>query len=215
MLEVRNLAKSYSGAPVLEGLSLRVETGESLVVCGPSGSGKTTLLRLIAGLETPSAGEILLSGQVASRADWMLPPSARNLGFVFQSSALWPHLTVAANIRFGLHAKPRIEARSRLDELLEQTGVAHLAGRYPHQISGDEARRVALARALAPRPRFLLLDEPLAHLNLELKREMLALIRRYGQERDVCIVYVTHDAEEGRVISTRSLNLPTDSLRAG
>lgn len=207
MLETLNLTKSYSGNQVLHGVTVKIPPGESLVVWGPSGSGKTTLLRLIAGLETPTAGEIRLSGQVVSRPDWVLPPSSRRLGFVFQSSALWPHLTVAANIRFGLQTRPRAAAQRRLEELLEAIDLSHLAGRYPYQISGGEARRVALARALAPRPRVLLLDEPLSHLNEELKQRMLALIRQYGQQPDVSVIYVTHDREEAQAISARSLNL--------
>jgi len=209
MLEIRNIEKAYSVTPVLRGLSVTVEPGEPLVVWGPSGSGKTTLLRLIAGLEVPTTGEILMDGQVVSRRDWLLPPSARQLGFVFQSSALWPHLTVAANIRFALHSRPRLEMRRRLEELLERTELEELAGRYPHQISGGEARRAALARALASRPRYLLLDEPLTHLNDDLKERMLHLIHEYRQQSQACIVYVTHDREEAQTVSTRSINLPT------
>ncbi|MFB3905604.1 MAG: ABC transporter ATP-binding protein [Acidobacteriota bacterium] len=207
MLEIRDLGKRYSGNRILEAISVKVGIGESLVVWGPSGSGKTTLLRLIAGLEAPTAGEIRLDGKLASTPDWLLPPSSRRLGFVFQTSALWPHLTVAGNVRFGLQLWPRREAQQRVGDLLEQMGISHLARRFPHQISGGEARRVALARALAPLPRFLLLDEPLTHLNEELKHLALDVIRRHREETDVCVIYVTHDREEAEAMSGVRLNL--------
>jgi iron(III) transport system ATP-binding protein len=214
VLEIRGLTKSHSGNPVLSDLSLKIQPGESLVVWGPSGSGKTTLLRLIAGLEAPSAGEIYLHGQLASRPDWLAAPSSRRLGFVFQTSALWPHLTVAANIGFGLLGSPRSKARQRVEDLMAEMTVSHLARRFPHQISGGEARRVALARALAPDPRILLLDEPLSHLNAELKQTMLALIRRHSERPGVSVIYVTHDRDEARAISARFLNLGAERPRA-
>jgi len=206
-IEIRQLSKSLGSVQVLERFSLEVADSDCVVVLGPSGSGKTTLLRLIAGLEMPDAGEILLDGQPASRPGWVLPPHRRNLGMVFQSPALWPHMTAAENIRFGLAHLTREEARQRTMDLLAGLALDGLSKRYPHELSGGEARRVALARALAPRPKLLLMDEPLTNLNAELILQSLAVIHAHLEKYRPTLVYVTHDSQEATAISSQVIRL--------
>lgn len=207
MIAVTSLSRYYDGVRALEDVSFEIASGAALAVVGPSGSGKTTLLRLIAGLELPDSGEVHLDGCVVSRPGWALAPHRRGVGLVFQSPALWPHMTVAQNILFGLRGLPHAEARTRLEALLAQTGLKGLERRYPHQISGGQARRVALARALAPRPRFLLLDEPLTNLDARLKEEMLELILAAARDAAATLLYVTHQMEEATRVARRVLRL--------
>ncbi len=206
-IELRHLSKTLGATPVLEDFSLQVAGSGRAVVLGPSGSGKTTLLRLVAGLETPDEGEVLLDGQVASRAGWALPPHARGVGMAFQSPALWPHMTVAANVRFGLAGLPADEIRVRTAALLEALGLGGLEGRHPHQLSGGEARRVALARALAPRPSILLMDEPLTNLNPELKQQALEVILAHLEQYRPTLIFATHDRGEAAAISSQVVQL--------
>jgi iron(III) transport system ATP-binding protein len=213
-IAVRGLTRRYGSTTVLDGLDLEVATGEAVVIVGPSGSGKSTLLRLIAGLEMPDAGEIRLDGTVVSRPGWLLPPHRRGIGFVFQTAALWPHMTVAQNILFGLHGVPRSQARDRLRQVLAEMELDGLDRRYPDQLSVGQARRVALARALAPRPRYLLLDEPLTSLDPELKVHLLALIGAIAVDAQTTMVHVTHDAEEAERIGQRVLVLAGGTLKA-
>lgn len=204
MIRLDGLCKSYDRkSPIIRDASFDLPDGSALAILGPSGSGKTTLLRLIAGLELPDDGTIWRDGEVISEPGWALAPHRRGMGFLFQSPALWPHMTVAQNIRFGLAGWARPAARQRLEELLAQTGLEALSDRFPHQISGGEARRAALARALAPRPACLLMDEPLTHLDADLKQEMLALILSSAAAARASLVYVTHDPAEAEVVSVR------------
>ena len=214
MIEVQHVTKRFGTVTALHDLSVTVPDRGALVVAGPSGCGKTTLLRLIAGLDLPDAGEVQMDGRVVSRPEWGLPPHQRGLGFVFQTAALWPHMTVAQNILFGVQHLRRPEATARLEEVLTQTSLGGLGRRYPHQLSGGQARRVALARALAPHPRYLLLDEPLTNLQVELKTELLALITQTAASIGAALVYVTHDPAEAAAISDRVLILP-EALPAG
>jgi len=212
MIVVDQLTKSYRDVKAVDGVSFEAPRPGSLAILGPSGSGKTTLLRLIAGLEIPDAGEIHINGELVSQPGWAAAPYKRGLGLVFQTSALWPHMTVAQNILFGLHGRPKEEARGRLSELLEQTSLGGLERRYPHEISGGEARRVALARTLAPRPRCLLLDEPLTNVDPDLKRKLLSLIQEEVRQTEACLIYVTHDSSEAGQISGRVLLLKDGCL---
>ena len=212
MILFKQVTKSFGNAKAVNEVSLEVPAGSSMVILGPSGSGKTTLLRLIAGLEIPDAGEIYLDGVLSSKVGWVLAPHQRQLGFVFQSSALWPHMTVAQNIMFGLHGIPQSEAKRRLNELMENTGLDGLERRYPHEISGGEARRVALARTLAPQPRRLLMDEPLTNVDPELKLKLMAFIKQTVVQTKACLIYVTHDADEAKEISERVLTLRNGCL---
>jgi iron(III) transport system ATP-binding protein len=212
MILMDKVTKYKGGLTILNQVILEVPPTESVAIIGPSGSGKTTLLRLIAGLEMPDRGQIFIDGKLMSCPEWTLAPDKRGIGFVFQAPALWPHMTVAQNILFGLQGLTKKVARLRLEELLARTSLSGLADRYPHQISGGEARRVALARALAPRPRCLLLDEPLTNLDPELKEDMLCLIEESIWESRICSIYVTHDADEAERISERILTLKGGSL---
>jgi iron(III) transport system ATP-binding protein len=212
MMQLNQVSKAYRETTAVNQICFEAAAGSSTVILGPSGAGKTTLLRLIAGLEMPDAGEIYLDGALASRAGWVMTPYQRGIGFVFQSSSLWPHMTVAQNILFGLHDIPRKEADNRLHDLLEKTSLLGLENRYPHQISGGEARRVALARTLAPRPGRLLLDEPLTNVDPELKCKMLSLIKQSVIDAKACLIYVTHDASEAAQISERVLTMTNGRL---
>lgn len=206
-INIRGIAKAFGSVSVLERVSLDITPKERLVIVGPSGSGKTTLLRLIAGLETPDAGEIWIDGRQASSPTQVIPPHMRNTGMAFQVPALWPHMTVWDNIAFGLARLDGREIQRRIEELLTALGLERLSRRYPHQISGGEARRVALARALAPRPAILLLDEPLTHLNPDLKQRVLSVLQTHLDRYQPVLVYVTHDNDEARLIATRIVNL--------
>lgn len=207
-VELRDLCFSWGHQPVLRGLNLRVGADETVAVLGRSGSGKSTLLRLVAGLEPPQQGHVLLDGRPRSGPGWADPPHARGLGIVFQGDALWPHMSVAGNLRFTLTGLPRDAAETRIDEILLSLGIASLRDRRPQTLSGGEARRVALARALAPRPRALLLDEPLAHLDTELRDEMLALLAPLlAGPPALPTILVTHDPTVATRLAHRTLRL--------
>ena len=196
LIDVRGVGKAFGAVTALEGVSFSLGPHRRMAVLGHSASGKTTLLRLLAGLELPDEGEVVLSGRTASSPGWAMPPGRRGLGYVFQSPALWPHMTVAAHLRFGLHGLSRDEADGRVAELVELAGLQGLEKRYPDQLSGGQQRRVALARTLAPRPGCLLMDEPLTNLDDELRAQMLELIVRAAEETGAALVYVTHDRSE-------------------
>jgi iron(III) transport system ATP-binding protein len=204
---LKEVSITYGTLKVLDNLNFALETGERIVIIGPSGCGKTTLLRLIAGLEMPEKGEIRIEGRVVSKPGWILPPNKRNLGFVFQAPSLWPHMTVEQNILFGLARHPEKNAHERLKEMMEKTSTSHLTGRFPDQISGGEARRVSIARALAPSPGFLLMDEPLTNLDKPLKKGLLAMINKLVEDEKLTLLYVTHDHEEASFITNRILTL--------
>jgi len=212
LISLRCVSKRYGGVSAVEQVSLDVKASSTLCIVGPSGSGKTTLLRLIAGLEEPDAGEVWLDDQPASTEGWVLAPHKRSIGYVFQEPALWPHLTVAEHVRFGLRGPG---SGSRVREVLRQTALEPLAHRYPGQLSGGEQRRAALARALAPKPRRLLMDEPLTNLDPALKAELLELIVATRAEIDATLVYVTHDALEPETLGGRVASLRGGRLEVG
>jgi iron(III) transport system ATP-binding protein len=195
-------------------VSLTLAEGSRTVIQGPSGSGKTTLLRLIAGLERPSAGEIRIDGEIVSTPDWVLPSHQRDMGFVFQDPALWPHLTVAQNIGFGLLGLPKQEIALRVADVLASMDLAGLQRRYPNQLSGGQARRVAIARTLVVNPRRLLLDEPLTHLQSELKAQLLAVIRDQVAARAMTLLYVTHSVDEAAYLGGARFQLVDGHLAA-
>ena len=204
-IELIGVTRSFGPSPAVDGVSLAVPGGAFFALLGPSGCGKTTLLRLIAGLERPDAGEIRLGGRVVAGGGRFVPPEARGLGMVFQSYALWPHMTVAGNIAFGLRLRGlgRVEERRRIDEALGMVGLADLGGRRPHELSGGQRQRVALARSLATRPGLILLDEPLANLDAHLRETMLAEFRRIHAASGTTFVFVTHDQDEAMALATR------------
>ncbi|HEU4972065.1 MAG TPA: ABC transporter ATP-binding protein [Gaiellaceae bacterium] len=191
-------------------MSLDVGSGEGVVIVGPSGSGKTTLLRLIAGLDVPDAGEIWMSGaQVSVQHRSIVPPHERSVGFVFQDLALWPHLTVQGNLLFVLASArtPRASRGPRAHEVLSLVRIQHLSTRYPHELSGGEQQRVALARALVGQPRVLLLDEPLASLDPELRATVRDELARLQRALSLPMLYVTHDVEDAAVLADRVIEM--------
>lgn len=207
MIVVDDVSKRFAETMAVDGVSFEVPKGESVVLLGPSGSGKTTLLRLIAGLLPLDEGRICLDGTLASDRSFILPPFKRRIGFVFQTSALWPHMTVSQNILFGLADLSAPDRRERLEHLLKRASIDHLAGRYPHEISGGEARRVSIVRALAPYPQILLMDEPLTNLDPDLHSDLKALIREHVQDTEATLLYVTHRADEAEELAQRRLRL--------
>jgi iron(III) transport system ATP-binding protein len=196
VLEVENLRQAYGDHEVVRGLSFSLARGAIGCLLGPSGCGKTTVLRCIAGFEAVQEGEIRLAGRIVSGAGVMLPPEKRRVGMVFQDYALFPHLTVAANIAFGLHAAPPEERAGRVRELADLVGLSAALDKYPHEISGGQQQRVALARALAPRPELLLLDEPFSNLDVELRERLSLEVRDIINASGATVVLVTHDQQE-------------------
>ena len=197
------VAKRYGRVSAVAGVSFRLEPGEVLSVLGPSGCGKTTLLRLIAGFETPDTGEIRLTGTTVSGPSVHLPPDRRNLGMVFQEFALFPHMTVAENIGFGLHRLLSNERRDRLAEVADVVGLGDLLERYPHELSGGQQQRVALARTLAPRPIAVLLDEPFSNLDAHMRREMSREVQGILRADGIATMLVTHDREQAFAMGDR------------
>lgn len=195
-LEVRGVSVAYAGLTVIADVSFALEAGGIGCLLGPSGCGKTTLLRAIAGFEPVSAGEILLHGERVAAPAASIPPERRRVGMVFQDFALFPHLTVANNIGFGLRALSRQGRRDRIEELLTLTDLRGAAQRYPHELSGGMQQRVALARAMAPRPRILLLDEPFSSIDAELREQLAREVRDLLRREGVTAILVTHDQLE-------------------
>jgi iron(III) transport system ATP-binding protein len=214
MLTVRQLSKSFNGRKAVDSVSMEAAPGDHIVILGHSGSGKTTLLRLIAGLEIPDSGEVNIEGQLASNSKYVLPPHQRNLGFVFQSPALWPHMTIAQNILFGLENLSREEQKSRLTEISEILFIKEFINRYPHEISGGEARRASIARTLAPCPRYLLMDEPLTNLDDALRKRVMSAVLEIVINNRSALIYVTHHQDEASFISNRVLKMNQGMLEA-
>lgn len=203
LLNINNIHCGYNYHTVVEDFSLEVKKGELTCLLGPSGCGKTTVLRAIAGFEPVSKGEILLNGKQISSPTHSLPPEKRGLGMVFQDYALFPHLNVYDNISFGLHRQTSKEQQRRADKLLELVGLAGHGKRYPHELSGGQQQRVAVARALAPEPKLLLLDEPFSNLDVELRERLALDVRDILHEQGIAAVFVTHDQHEAFVMGER------------
>ncbi|MES2844688.1 MAG: ABC transporter ATP-binding protein [Pseudomonadota bacterium] len=200
-LEISHLEKSFGANHVVKDFNLVIEQGEFVSLLGPSGCGKTTVLRMVAGFETPSTGTITIAGQNVVN----LRSNQRNIGMVFQAYALFPNLTVAQNVAFGLKVKglPRAEIDTRVTEMLRLIGLPDLGNRFPFQLSGGQQQRVALARALAVRPRVLLLDEPLSALDAKIRVSLRTEIREIQRELGITTIFVTHDQEEALSMSDR------------
>ena len=194
-MECRNLGKSYETFQALTGVSLRLDEHEFLSILGPSGCGKSTLLRLIAGLEVPSQGEVFLYGQEISGRKIILPPESRKFGMIFQDFALFPHLSVNDNVEYGATGSKK-EKQLRVLELLELVSLSHLATKMPHQISGGEQQRIALARALAPRPCLMLMDEPFSNLDEASKTRVRDDMYRAVQRARITALWVSHDIKQ-------------------
>ena len=206
ILELKDLSHSYDGSEIsLKNISLIVNKAEKVSVLGPSGSGKSTLLRLIAGLEKPYSGTITIQGKIVSDQDHMVAPEKRNVGLVVQNKALFPHLTVEKNIGFGIRKNQ--EKTKIIADLLSLFKIEHLSNKYPHEISGGEQQRTAIARSMAPSPELLMLDEPFSALDRELKEELYAELNHIFKERQQTIILVTHDLDEAKVLSNKQINL--------
>jgi iron(III) transport system ATP-binding protein len=197
-VELKGLTKKYGPLAVVDDVSLHIEHGNLVCLLGPSGCGKTTTLRLIAGFVEPTQGEILVGGKLISSPAATVPPERRNMSMIFQSYALWPHMTVAENIMYGLKLRKMSKdvIAKKLDAILATTKLAPLAQRYPGELSGGQQQRVALARALIVEPETLLLDEPLSNLDANLREEMRFEVRRLHDAYRYTTVYVTHDQSE-------------------
>ena len=195
-LELENISIGFDGLPVVRQVSLRLEQGDIGCLLGPSGCGKTTLLRAIAGFEPLHNGRIALQGKTVSSERVMVAPERRRVGMVFQDFALFPHLSIADNIGFGLRGRPAGDRKQRVAELLKLVGLEGLGKQQPHQLSGGQQQRVALARAMAPRPEILLLDEPFSALDPELRTQLASEVRALLKKDGITAILVTHDQSE-------------------
>lgn len=198
-VEMKNINKTFDGFHASRDVSFGIEKGHLAALLGPSGSGKTTILRMIAGLDRPDSGDILVNGERIND----ISGSKRGIGFVFQNYALFRYMTVADNIAFGLEIqkKSKAEVEDRVNELLELVSMADLGKRYPHQLSGGQRQRVAFARALAPNPHLLLLDEPFAAIDAKVRRELRTWLKEMIRQVGVTSIFVTHDQEEAMEVA--------------
>jgi iron(III) transport system ATP-binding protein len=205
LLALQDVSKRYAPdqPAAVDGLTLTVAQGEILALLGPSGCGKTTALRLVAGFETPDSGRVAIRGETMAGPGRWVPPEERGVGIVFQDYALFPHLTVAENVGFGLHQLGRSARPERIRQILELVGLETLAGRYPHELSGGQQQRVAVARALAPAPALILLDEPFSNLDADLRAQMRDEVERLLRNTGTTGIFVTHDQEEALTLADR------------
>lgn len=206
ILEIKNLSHSYGETnQIIQNINLEIEKSDRVAILGPSGCGKSTLLRLIAGLEKPNLGQIAIDGTVVSTEKFVVPPEKRKIGLVVQEKALFPHLSVYDNISFGI--KKNIDKKDITDDLLELLKIDSLKNKYPHEISGGEQQRVALARSLAPNPKLLMLDEPFSALDKDLKGVLYEEISQVFLERGSTILLVTHDSQEAEIMTKKQMKM--------
>lgn len=205
ILTLDTVTKTFATAsmPAVSSVSFTLNQGDVLALLGPSGCGKTTLLRLIAGFERPQSGTIAIADQLVADAKTWISPEKRGVGMVFQDYALFPHLTVSQNIAFGLTQKPAALVKQRVEEALALVGLEGMANRYPHQLSGGQQQRIALARALAPHPFLVLLDEPLSNLDVQVRLRLRQELRDILKAAGTSAIFVTHDQEEALSIADR------------
>ncbi|WP_187428646.1 Fe(3+) ions import ATP-binding protein FbpC 2 [Roseobacter fucihabitans] len=195
-LEIRNLRRAFNGRAVVDDVSFAIQPGQVTCLLGPSGCGKSTTLRMIAGVEMQDSGEIYVDGQLVCDTVFRLPPERREIGLMFQDFALFPHLSVADNVAFGLKKGSKAEKRARVVELLTRVDLMRFIDGYPHQLSGGEQQRVALARALAPKPKIMLMDEPFSGLDNRLRDGIRDDTLTILKEADTAVLLVTHEPEE-------------------
>ncbi len=206
ILEIKNLSHSYGETnQIIQNINLEIEKSDRVAILGPSGCGKSTLLRLIAGLEKPNLGQITIDGTVVSTEKFVVPPEKRKIGLVVQEKALFPHLSVYDNISFGI--KKNIDKKAITNDLLELLKIDSLKNKYPHEISGGEQQRVALARSLAPNPKLLMLDEPFSALDKDLKGVLYEEISQVFSERGSTILLVTHDSQEAEIMTKKQMKM--------
>jgi iron(III) transport system ATP-binding protein len=204
LLSITDLRFAHTGGQdVLAGVRLELSEGDVLVIVGPSGCGKTTLLRCVAGLERPAGGTIIMNGETLSDENTFVAPEKRGIGFVFQGLALFPHLTVSANVAFGLHDAPLRERSVRVEEELKAVGLEAFAGRYPHELSGGQQQRVAIARSMVRRPRLMLMDEPFSDLDNRTRTNVRNEVLRILREHNTAAIIVTHDREDAFHVADR------------
>ncbi|MBV6474849.1 MAG: Spermidine/putrescine import ATP-binding protein PotA [Rhodocyclaceae bacterium] len=201
LLEIKHISHSYGRQAVVRDLSCALDQGAIGCLLGPSGCGKTTVLRAIAGFEPVQSGEIRIGGATVSSPSAHVPPEQRRIGMVFQDYALFPHLSVADNVAFGLQKSVAAARRARVDELLATVGLAGAAAKYPHELSGGQQQRVALARALAPKPDLLLLDEPFSNLDVDLRERLSLEVRDILKQSGITAILVTHDQHEAFAVA--------------
>jgi iron(III) transport system ATP-binding protein len=208
-VEIRDLCFIYFSArsSVIDNFTFSMMKGEIVGVLGESGSGKSTLLRLIAGLESPAEGKIRISEKTVVDERSFVPPEQRGVGMVFQDYALFPHLTVAKNIEFGLHRLPRSKRQACVRDMVELVKLSGLEQRYPHELSGGQQQRVALARALAPKPALLLMDEPFSNLDTDLKASIRAELRDILKKAEMTCLFVSHDQQDMEAICDRTIRI--------
>lgn len=215
MIELKKITHFYGRKSSLENLSLKIEANKFTSLLGSSGSGKTTILRLIAGLEIPREGKIIIEKKtVSEEGKIIVPPRERNVGFIFQDLALWSHFTIYKNIAFGLKERKEKNVQKTVFEILDFFGISEHAEKYPHQLSGGQKQLAAIARSLALKPKYLLMDEPLANLDVKLKRKILEHIKNLKNNFDVTIVYVTHDHKEAFAVADEIVVLNDGKIEA-
>ncbi len=203
-IKLENISHSFGKKQVLKDLNLDIKANQLTCLLGSSGSGKTTILRLIAGLDIPEKGEISIQERLVTKArEIIIPPHKRNIGFIFQDLALWPHFTVYKNISFGLEERKEKNIETVVFEILDFFNLRSQANKYPHQLSGGQQQLVAISRSLVLKPEILLLDEPLANLDVKLKRKILEYIKSLKKKFNISIVYVSHDHKEAFAISDK------------
>ncbi|MFD1019140.1 ABC transporter ATP-binding protein [Thalassobacillus hwangdonensis] len=208
-IQIKDICFSYrnSKEKTVDKFCLDIDQGEIISILGESGSGKSTVLRLLSGLETPSSGSIMINGKVMTDDRTFVLPEKRGIGMVFQDYALFPHMTVADNISFGLKGYARAKKKQRVDEVLELVNMQKFKKRYPHELSGGQQQRIALARALAPEPSLLLLDEPFSNLDADLQIKIREELKQIIKKTGTTSIFVTHDREDSRAIADRIITM--------
>jgi iron(III) transport system ATP-binding protein len=204
-IEINDLSFQYKNAknPTIQGFNLSVQQGEIISILGSSGCGKSTVLRLISGLEVPRGGSIVIDGKKMADDRQFVKPEHRGVGMVFQDYALFPHMTVAENIKYGLKKMSRLEKTHRLNEVLQLVGLAGFEKRYPYELSGGQQQRVALARALAPKPALIMFDEPFSNLDKSIQVKIRDELRLILKQTGVTSIFVTHDEEDAEALADR------------